>query len=211
MSNHKSQFEQDKHVLDVYHDKKNGYFVDIGAYDGIESSNTYILEKDYNWNGICVECNPRYFQMLCDVRSCYKSNSAIYNVNGRIMPFYDSGGYAGFVETNNHSHITNDPIIQVTTQTLTSLLEKFNAPPFIEYLSLDTEGSEYEILKAHDFNRYKFGYICVEHNHIDKNRKAIRELLENNGYEFARENGDSRWGVIDDEYRLVDLEKYIDH
>lgn len=211
MSNYKSQFEQDKHVLDVYKDKKNGYFVDIGAYDGIESSNSFILEKEYGWNGICVECNPRYYQMLCDVRSCYKSNSAIYNINDRLMPFYDSGGYAGFVETNNHTHITNDPIINVTTQTLTTLLEKFNAPSFIEYLSLDTEGSEYEILKAHDFNRYKFGYICVEHNHIEKNRKAIRELLETNGYVFARENGDSRWGVIDDEYRLKNLEDYMNH
>ena len=57
-------------------------------------------------------------------------------------------------------------------------------------------------------NKYKFGYICVEHNNIHKNRKAIRELLEKNGYEFARENGDSQWGIIDDEYRLVDLEMY---
>ena len=208
MANYKSQFEQDKHVLDFYNGKKNGYFVEIGAYDGAESSNTFILEKEYNWSGICVECNPVYFEKLCFSRSCYKSNSAIYNVNDRVMPFYDSGGYAGFVETNNHSHIINDPIIQVKTQTLTSLLDNFNAPSFIEYLSLDTEGSEYEILKAHDFNKYKFGYICVEHNNIHKNRKAIRELLEKNGYEFARENGDSQWGIIDDEYRLVDLEMY---
>lgn len=207
--NYKSQFEQDKHVISVYNGKKNGYFVEIGAYNGIDSSNTYILEKDYNWNGICVECNPIHFKELCNVRACHKSNYAIYNVNDRVMTFYDSGGYAGLVETNNHSHVKNDPIINVTTKTLSTLLDDYKAPSFIEYLSLDTEGSEYEILKAHDFNRYKFGYICVEHNHIEVNRNAIRELLEKNGYEFTRENGNAQYGAVDDEYKLKNIEKYM--
>ena len=78
----------------------------------------------------------------------------------------------------------------------------------IEYLSLDTEGSEYEILREHDFNKYKFGYICIEHNKIEKNRKAIRELLESKGYIYHRENGDSYWGVIDDEYILKNINDY---
>ena len=196
----KSQFNQDKHVIDIYNGKKNGFFVEIGAYDGIESSNTYVLEKEYNWTGLCVECNPRHYATLTTTRNCNISNSAVYNVNGKEMQFYDSGGYAGLVETNNHKHITNDPIITVKTKTLTTLLDEINAPSFIEYLSLDTEGSEYNILEAHDFNKYKFGYICVEHNSINENRIKIRQLLESKGYTFSRENGDDRYGVVDDEY-----------
>jgi hypothetical protein len=92
---------------------------------------------------------------------------------------------------------------------LTTILDDIQAPSFIEFLSLDTEGSEYEILKAHDFDKYKFGYICVEHNRIEKNRKAIRELLESKGYQFYRENGDSQWGVIDDDYILQNIHEYI--
>jgi FkbM family methyltransferase len=203
-----SQFNQDKNVLEVYNYKQNGFFVEIGAYDGIESSNTYVLEKKYNWSGLCVECNPKYYKILCNTRNCFKSDNAVYNINGKILPFYDSGGYAGLIETNNHKHIINDPVINVITKTLTSLLDEINAPSFIEYLSLDTEGSEFEILKSHDFNKYKFGYICVEHNSIIKNRLDIKELLENNGYKFVRENGDNKWGVIDDEYILIDLNKY---
>jgi len=210
MSNFKSQFGQDRHVIStIYNHKRNGFFVEIGAYDGIESSNTHAMEKDYDWKGLCVECNPRFYETLMRTRNCYKSNHAVYNVNGAVLDFYDSSGYAGLVETNNHQHITNDPIIKVTTKTLTTLLDEIQAPHFIEFLSLDTEGSEYEILKAHDFDKYKFGYICVEHNRVEKTRKAIRELLESKGYEFYRENGDSHWGVIDDDYILQNIHEYI--
>ena len=201
----KSQFNQDKHVINVYNGKKNGFFVEIGAYDGIDSSNTYVLEKEYNWSGLCVECNPRHYATLSNTRNCHISNNAVYNVDGNEMQFYDSGGYAGLVETNNHTHITNDPIITVTTKKFTTLLDEINAPSFIEYLSLDTEGSEFKILEAHDFDKYKFGYICVEHNSINENRIKIRQLLESKGYIFSRENGNAQWGVIDDEYILSDL------
>jgi FkbM family methyltransferase len=210
MSNFKSQFGQDRHVINtIYNHKRDGFFVEIGAYDGVESSNTYAMEKDYGWKGLCVECNPRFYDILQRTRNCYTSNHAIYNVNGAVLDFYDSGGYAGLVETNNHQHIIRDPIIKVTTKTLTTILDDIQAPSFIEFLSLDTEGSEYEILKAHDFDKYKFGYICVEHNRIEKNRKAIRELLESKGYQFYRENGDSQWGVIDDDYILQNIHEYI--
>lgn len=209
MSNFKSQFNQDRNVLEIYNFKKNGFFIEIGAYDGIDSSNTYVLEKEYNWNGLCVECNPIYYNNLSNSRNCYKSNNAVYNEDGREMEFYDSGGYAGLVETNNHQHIVNHPKIKVYTKKLTTLLDEISAPSFIEYLSLDTEGSEYEILKAHDFNKYKIGYICVEHNSIEHNRLAIRELLESKGYRFKRDNGDSYWGVIDDEYILIELENKL--
>jgi FkbM family methyltransferase len=210
MSNFKSQFGQDRHVIGtIYPQKRNGFFVEVGAYDGVESSNTYAMEKDYGWRGLCVECNPRFYQKLLVTRNCYKNNNAVYNVNGAVLDFYDSGGSAGLVETNNHSHIINDPKIKVTTKTLTTLLDEIQAPSFIEFLSLDTEGSEYEILKAHDFDKYKFGYICVEHNRVEKNRKAIRELLESKGYLFYRENGDSYWGIIDDDYILKNINEYV--
>jgi FkbM family methyltransferase len=201
-----SQFEQDKHVIAKYAGKRDGYFVEVGAYDGVESSNTYVLEKNYNWKGICVECNPRFAQHIPHVRNCHVSTNAIYNVNDQTMEFYDSQGYSGLVKNNQHPHIVNDPVIQVTTKTLTTLLDEFEAPSFIEYLSLDTEGSEYDILKAHDFEKYRFGYICVEHNHVEKNRVAIRELLEQKGYRFARENGDAHYGIIDDEYEWIGLD-----
>lgn len=195
---YKSQFGQDKHVIEnIYKNKKNGYFVEIGAYDGLEMSNTFLLEKLYNWKGICVECNPIYFSKLVQNRpDCYNCEYGVFNNDDKILSFIndDTGGCSGFVETNSHTHILNKNIIEVKTKKLTTILEMYNAPNFIDFLSLDTEGSEFDILNAHDFEKYLFGYICVEHNFIEKNRTRIRELLERKGYIFYRENN------VDDDY-----------
>lgn len=192
-----SQFGQDLHVLHkIYNSKKNGFFVEVGAYDGITDSNTYLMEKDYNWKGIVVECNPKWSENIIRNRNCIFFPYAVYNKNDAILPFYNTGhGLSGLVETNHHQDIkTWAPIINVYTKTLTTILNNANSPKFIDYLSLDTEGSEYEILKTHDFDKYLFGYICVEHNNQLENRKNIRELLESKGYIFYRENR------VDDEY-----------
>ena len=59
-----SQLGQDLAVIDFYKEKKDGFFVEIGAVDGIEISNTYLLETKYNWKGICVEAIPDKFEKL---------------------------------------------------------------------------------------------------------------------------------------------------
>jgi hypothetical protein len=70
---------------------------------------------------------------------------------------------------------------EVETVTLGDLLLSHNAPKYIDFLSIDTEGSEFEILKTFDFSEYSFGLICVEHN-FTKNRERISDLLTSNGY-----------------------------
>ena len=74
------------------------------------------------------------------------------------------------------------------------ILEEAEAPFHIDYLSIDTEGNEYDILKSVNLNQYTFGVIDVEHNYEDVKRSNIRSLLESNGYTFYKEN---RW---DDRY-----------
>ena len=64
---------------DSSENKKNGFFIDIGAYDGVYIDNTYILEKEYNWNGICIEANPIIFSELQNNRSCTCVNSILGN------------------------------------------------------------------------------------------------------------------------------------
>jgi FkbM family methyltransferase len=194
-----SQFGQDIHIINnIFPNKYNGYFVDIGAYDGIVMSNTYLLEKNYGWKGICIEANPRYFNKLESCRTSININNAIYKDDLKDLEFIDdeNGGCSGLKDTNNHSFLNNSPIIKVKTRNLTSLLDEYNAPNYIEYLSIDTEGSEFDILNSHNFNKYKFGYITVEHNFIHDNRIKIRNLLIKNGYVLYRENN------VDDDYIL---------
>jgi FkbM family methyltransferase len=209
----RSQLRQDLNVLEKYKFKHNGYFVDIGASDGISLSNTYILEKDYGWTGICVEPILSDFIKLKECRNnsiCV--NNAVYNTSNLKMEFAIKhfNMCSGLVTTMDDKVIIDNKvydrsvnhdlkeIIDVYTVTLNDLLDNYHAPKFIEYLSLDTEGSELEILKSINFNKYKFGVIDVEHNFVEPRRSQIRTLLENNGYKFNNENS------FDDNYILIE-------
>jgi FkbM family methyltransferase len=199
---YKSVFGQDSKVIDdVYKHKKNGYFVEIGAYDGIALSNTYLLETQYAWSGICIEPIPEKYEQLVKNRKAICSSKALYSMSGLELVFDNAtdamlSGISSHIDC--HKHIVNRSKKQITveTLTLTDLLDQHNAPKFIEYMSLDVEGSELEVLRGLDFNRYQFGLIHTEHNYCEPRRSQIRHLLTSNGYEYIGAN------QFDDEYKL---------
>lgn len=189
-----SQFGQDLIVKDYYKNKKNGFFLEIGASDGILLSNSYILEKNLNWNGICVEVIPYKFEQLKKNRKCICVNKAIFSKSNEKVKFsihkygeYREDGISGitsFLDKHKEKVLKHETQIDVETLSLNDLLTINNAPNFIEYLSLDTEGTELEILKSNDFNKYNFGFISIEHNNIEIRRREIKNLLIKNNYKF---------------------------
>jgi len=204
MINFTAKEGQDKWVIEVLGKKENGYFVDIGASNGIANSNTYALEKFLNWNGICVEPNPnmRAFPTLKELRKCICENLCIYNGKTEVdfvnrgRKIETSGIYFDGASDIIHNLVKqkNHGIIKVQAITLLNLLNKHNAPKIIDYLSIDTEGSEWEILKNFDFSQYTFLTLTIENNYADENcqkekekRDKIRNLLGNNGYIFKKE------------------------
>jgi hypothetical protein len=83
-----SQLEQDLNVLKFYNNKKNGYFIEIGASDGINLSNTYLLETQYGWKGICVEPLPSKTEVLKKNRpNSVCIDKAVFNKTGLILSF----------------------------------------------------------------------------------------------------------------------------
>jgi len=191
-----SQLNQDIKVINFYNNKNYGYFVEIGANDGLLLSNTYLLEKNYNWKGICIEPLPDKFIELKNNRpNSICIDKAIYNETGLILDFSVHELGSGITDNIDcYLHNKNSPQIKVETSLLNDILIQCNAPLFIEYLSIDTEGTEYEILKTIDYNKYIFGIIHIEHNYIEPKRKMIKDLLLSNGYIYLGEN---QW---DDEY-----------
>ena len=197
-----SQLGQDLKVIKFYNKKENGFFIEIGASDGLELSNTYLLENKYKWKGICCEPIPNNFEKLVKNRQnsiCY--NEAVYNQSGLTLSFdiahnYDLlSGISEHIDKHKSTVDANKTIIQVQTISLLDILDKSNAPSFIEYMSLDTEGSEFEILKNFDFGKYTFGLIDVEHNYVEPRRTEIKNLLLSKGYIY---NGENSW---DDMYK----------
>ncbi len=190
-----SQLGQDLEVIKSYNYKENGFFIEIGANDGIYFSNTHLLETQYKWNGICCEPIPINFKKLVKNRPnsiCY--DKAVYNVSGLTLNFdiinhWDVlSGISDHIDPNK-SYTDNDKnTIQVQSISLLDVLTNANAPLFIEYMSLDTEGSEFEILKNFNFEKYTFGLIDVEHNYIEPRRTEIKNLLLSKGYIYKGEN-----------------------
>lgn len=191
-----SRDKQDRYAMDVIFKKKeHGYFLDVGASDGITENNTYLMEKYYNWRGICFECDPRNIDKLCKNRSCSIVDSPVCDSTGQLVKFEmhqmeHLSGIAGF---QSYRSMFSRSAVQ-TTVTLCDCLSYFNAPKDIDYMSLDTEGTEYLILSTFKFNEYKIGYIALEHNFQEPKRENIKKILEQNGYVYNRSI------VCDDDY-----------
>jgi len=202
----KSQFKQDLFVLEKTNFKKQGFFVEFGATDGITGSNSYLLEKEFQWEGILSEPAKIWHKELIKNRDVFIEKKCIFSESNKKLLF-NQVQYAelstidAYSDNDHHSRgrkLTTDKYY-VETISLDELLDKYNAPKIIDYLSIDTEGSEYEILKNHNFDKYKFKIITCEHNFTD-DRKLIYKLLLENGYKRYHEN----ISYYDDWYILVD-------
>lgn len=193
-----SHIGQDRWVLECLRNKKNGYFLDFGAFDGRTISNTYILEKEYGWNGICVEPNPFFYVQLCNSRNCISINSALWPISRQSLKFCDAHGLSSLFEfresdTNAGQRKTaTQAIIEVDTLNPTELLHRFNAPSLIEYLSLDVEGCEFEVLQAIDLSTYNIALMTIEHNHVTETCEKVRVYLAEFGYKYVQ-NRNEDW------------------
>lgn len=197
-----SQINQDREVIQHFKEKRNGYFVELGASDGVNLSNTLTLEKYYEWDGICIEPLPSVYEKLVQNRKCKCYNYLVSDKNGVEEELFEAQDnlLSGIKQDINcHKHILSNPknLYKMQTKTLTSVLDEANAPNMIDFLSLDTEGSELKILFGLDFNKYNFRYICVEHNFVEPTRTFIRKFLESKNYQYL---GQNNW---DDNYIYV--------
>lgn len=183
----KSQNLQDLIVLDLFGFKNNGIFIEAGACDGILNSNSYLLEKEFSWSGLLVEPLKDYFIELKKNRKVNCENYALYSDDSENARFLmtdsnDLSTLKGFENNDIHDENRKKNLeITVRTITLTHLLDNLFFPKEIDFLSLDTEGSELEILKDFNFEKYLIKVICVEHNQ-NKNRKLIQKYLEQKKY-----------------------------
>ena len=202
----KSQIGQDMFVLINSNFKNNGYFVEFGATDGIELSNSYILEKEFGWNGILAEPATIWHESLLKNRSCHIETQCVWSSSGETLTFNETNFpvlstidiFSNHDELHKHSR-ENGKKYQVKTISLLDMLNKYSAPKIIDFLSIDTEGSEYQILTNFDFDRYEFKLITCEHN-FSQDREKIYDLLTSKGYQRV----ETEKSKFDDWYIKVD-------
>jgi FkbM family methyltransferase len=188
----KSQIQQDLWALYEFKKRGNssgerGFFVEFGATDGILRSNTYLLEKQYGWKGILSEPAKSFANDLRNNRSAAIDTRCVFSKTSQKVIFHevDSLELSGIQEFNHiggwEEQRKSFTAYEVETVSLHDLLLQHKAPRKINYISVDTEGSEFEILSAFPFNEWEIDCFSVEHNYSE-NEAKIDKLLSSYGY-----------------------------
>ncbi len=162
----------------IFKNKKDGYFVEVGALDGMIMSQSYLFEKVLNWKGIVVEPNPVWKDALFSHRECNVSTEAISDKQGvstfecREIPAFS--GLKSSVNDARMSDIINE--FDVETITLCDLFDKFNAPEEIDWVSIDTEGAELVILQQFflENKKYKINLLSFESHQLYDAEKILK-------------------------------------
>lgn len=178
------QFQQDLWVaLKVGHGKKDGYYVDVGAADGVENSNTNLLDQ-MGWKGVCIDPFARNMQR----RTCQVFQQPVFSESGKKVQFRAAGDLGGIdSDLGTHKAVASKaPLVEFVTATLDEILEKAKAPKWIDYMNIDVEGAEYDVLRGFSLDRYQVGSFTIEHNYETEKRELIRKLMEAKGYVRVR-------------------------
>lgn len=172
---------QDLMILKLFNDKPGGYFVDLNANHWEIDSNTYILEFYNKWKGLCIEPNPIYLEGLLSNRKCTIVTSPVGRISGEIDRFrYHTNTetkYAGIDEPRAEVPLF---VRSIPSTTLTILLDEMKAPLVIDYLSLDVEGKELDVMLGLDSSKYTFLTITVY-----RPKENVHQLLSERGYRFV--------------------------
>ncbi len=179
--------------------KQKGFFVELGANNGVFQSNTYKLQNEFNWTGILIEPNQKRF-IECVKNRSFKNKPKVFC--NACVPFeykdkFVEIEYADLMSVAKNLNVDEKEIeIQIKkgtkflehseckhsfgaiAKTLTDILNASLAPINFDLLSLDVEGNELAVLKGLDFNKYKPKWILVE----TRNNK-VKEYLEKNNYD----------------------------
>lgn len=194
-----SHIGQDEWVATIFNQRAGGYFLDFGAFDGREISNTHYLEQRLAWRGICVEPNATHYPALCFNRRAICINAALWTESRLSLSFVDAHGLSAiqsFAESDVNSERRAKATRAVTTvDTInpTELVDRFNAPKTIDYMSLDVEGAELDVLQAFDFDTYTVALLTVEHNDVEPRRQRMRDYLSRWYHVEGNRNDDFYW------------------
>ena len=211
-----SQCSQDKYLENkFFKGYKNGFYVDVGAHNGIDINNTLYFERNNNWNGINIEPIKKIFDSLVKNRpNDININCAVCNHNGETE-FYLNEGYTEMLsgikdnydkrhlERLNNENIDNfstTHIIKVITKKLDTIFDENNIL-HINYLSIDVEGAEFEVIKSINFDKVFIDIIGFENNFIDVSIPIII-FLENNGFKLD---------IISDDIFMINLKSQFIH
>lgn len=199
-----SQYGQDKFLEEtVFKGHKAGFFMDIGAHDGVTINNTLYFEKTNGWTGINVEPLPTIYEKLRVARpSCLNLNCAVSNQDG-YAEFFCNSGYtemlSGLKKNYDNRHFqrlsyenaannASTQVINVKTKRIETICDEYKIN-HINYLSIDVEGAELDVIQSINFETLFIDVIQFENNYDDMSAPII-QFLESKHYKVLHAAGD---------------------
>ncbi len=183
-------------VLESLQNKKNGYFIDIGCNQPKYGNNTYVLEKNFSWNGIVVEPNPQHFNDIQNMRTCTKIlGRPIFDHNDFVdfMIIENTGldGYSGIDETQNihhrkmivHQGVSKQPkfkIVKLQAMCPKTLVKEYSVPNIFDYLKIDVEGAELKIIQNWPWDKARPTLVSIESDPETTAKSVIKCMTEVN-------------------------------
>ena len=195
-----SQYAQDEYIYNAFFKNKTepGFFLEIGADDGVRFSNCKFFEDTLNWNGIAIEARKEAYDKLVTNRKCVCLNVALsdkeeetnflelkgYGIGlSELIDKYDDRHIKRIREEIKNPEHKGQNIVKVKTIKLNNILDQHNILN-IDFLSIDTEGSELDILNILDFKKYNIDVITIEDNYNDSN---LTKFFIDRGYKFVKQ------------------------
>lgn len=179
-----SQFGEDKFIVSNLKLPEKGFFVDVGAGDGITFSNTYYFEKNMNWSGLCFEPDPRSFQKAKKIRkNIYQI--AISKKTKKESSFYLSDKSPDLSTLDPHPSNSYKQV-EVKSESLESVLSK-NKVKKIDLISIDTEGTELDVWSSFDYKKYKPTIVIVEYKTQGREKPQIMQYFKKLPYKLIHQ------------------------
>ncbi|MCX7416710.1 MAG: FkbM family methyltransferase [Planctomycetota bacterium] len=191
LANSRGQSFQDIAALYYSNMKQDGFFVEVGTGNGEQLSNTFMLEKQFQWHGVLFEPDRRFHESIRKLRTAKLDDRPVYSCDDQVMEFLEVSStgelstLSEFRRADGRSR--KGSLREVRTTSLNSAFTVHNVPRDIDFISIDTEGSELEVLRGLDFNNYNVRFLTVEHNFEENKKEAIEAYLAPFGFRTVLE------------------------
>jgi len=184
-------------VRKFFGNKPAGFFVEVGANDPVQDSQTWHLEQA-GWGGLLVEPQPDLAERLRQTRKAKVFAVACSSPQhaGGTLPLHVAGPFSSFDPALMVAGVKPSAPIQVPVRTLDSLLSEAGAPAPIDFLSVDVEGHEIDVLSGFDFTRWQPRLILLEDHVVNLTK---HRFMQDAGYRLVRRTGLNAWYVPPDQ------------